>query len=267
LRQPLSLSLLGLALLITFVLAGSATAKTAVRPLQPASARALRTTIDHYRTLTWTYQRAAHLRRTPTSYSYRRSLDSAYLDWAVDVWTRRAYRARQAALAHLHRKLAVALPASPGLRSRLSRRIAYVRALTLKLRRIYPGRVSSAFAQARAASDAAMLKLWQDRSARAALLVDRNGYARPPVSRYLASAFTCIHRYEGAWDSNTGNGYFGGLQMDMSFQARYGRDYLDRWGTADNWPAWAQLQAAVRAYRAGRGFYPWPNTARACGLI
>jgi hypothetical protein len=24
---------------------------------------------------------------------------------------------------------------------------------------------------------------------------------------------------------------------------------------------------AERAYRSGRGFYPWPNTARACGLI
>jgi hypothetical protein len=24
---------------------------------------------------------------------------------------------------------------------------------------------------------------------------------------------------------------------------------------------------AERAYRSGRGFYPWPNSARACGLI
>jgi hypothetical protein len=24
---------------------------------------------------------------------------------------------------------------------------------------------------------------------------------------------------------------------------------------------------AEKAYRAGRGFYPWPNTARYCGLI
>jgi hypothetical protein len=254
-------------LLIAFVLAGAAVAKNSVRPMQPASAKALRSTIEHYRALTWTYERAAHVRRTPTSYSYRRSLDSAYLSWTVDVWTRRAYRARQAVVRHLHRKLAIALPASPGLRSRLSRRIAYTRALTLRLRRVFPGRVSRAFADARAPSGAATLKLWQDRSARAAVLVDLHGYARPRVSRYLASAFTCIHRYEGAWDSNTGNGYYGGLQMDLPFQSRYGADYLRRWGTADNWPAWAQLQAAARAYRAGRGFYPWPNTARDCGLI
>jgi len=27
------------------------------------------------------------------------------------------------------------------------------------------------------------------------------------------------------------------------------------------------MWAAERAHRAGRGFYPWPNTARYCGLI
>lgn len=83
----------------------------------------------------------------------------------------------------------------------------------------------------------------------------------------LLQAFSCIHHYEGAWDSNTGNGYYGGLQMDLDFQNSYGADFLARWGTADNWPIWAQIQAAVRAYRSGRGFGPWPNTARACGLL
>jgi hypothetical protein len=48
---------------------------------------------------------------------------------------------------------------------------------------------------------------------------------------------------------------------------RYGADYVERWGTADGWPAWAQLDTAERAYRAGRGFFPWPNSARACGLF
>jgi hypothetical protein len=27
------------------------------------------------------------------------------------------------------------------------------------------------------------------------------------------------------------------------------------------------MWVAERALRAGRGFYPWPNTARMCGLI
>jgi hypothetical protein len=83
---------------------------------------------------------------------------------------------------------------------------------------------------------------------------------------YLESAFLCIHHYEGAWNANTGNGYYGGLQMDTSFQSSYGREFVAQWGTADNWPVWAQLEAAKRAYMSGRGFGPWPNTALACGL-
>jgi hypothetical protein len=137
--------------------------------------------------------------------------------------------------------------------------------LTLELRRIYPGTVTKSFALAHAKTGVATLQLWQRRLAAATLQVLQR--ARRPLPRVLSSAFLCIHRYEGAWDSNTGNGYYGGLQMDRRFQSLYGAEYVAKWGTADNWPAWAQLQAAVRAYRAGRGFYPWPNTARACGLI
>ncbi len=80
-------------------------------------------------------------------------------------------------------------------------------------------------------------------------------------------AFQCIHRHEGPWNARTGNGYYGGLQMDMAFQRTYGRDFLERWGTADRWPPAAQIVVADRAYRSGRGFTPWPNTARACGLL
>jgi hypothetical protein len=46
----------------------------------------------------------------------------------------------------------------------------------------------------------------------------------------------CIHRHEGPWTARTGNGYYGGLQMDLSFQRTYGTDFLARWGTADRWP-------------------------------
>lgn len=94
--------------------------------------------------------------------------------------------------------------------------------------------------------------------------------APPPVVRSassgLASAFYCIHRYEGPWNANTGNGFYGGLQMDWSFMRAHGADFLARWGTADRWPVWAQIEAASRAHRT-RGFSPWPNTARSCGLI
>jgi hypothetical protein len=77
----------------------------------------------------------------------------------------------------------------------------------------------------------------------------------------------CIHRGEGAWRSNTGNGYYGGLQMDLTFQRSYGSFLLRSKGTANRWTPYEQMWVAERAYESGRGFYPWPNTARSCGLI
>jgi len=81
------------------------------------------------------------------------------------------------------------------------------------------------------------------------------------------SQWLCIRRYEGAWTSRTGNGFYGGLQMDLSFQRTYAPSLLRRKGTADRWTPLEQMWAAERAHRSGRGFYPWPNTARYCGLI
>lgn len=81
------------------------------------------------------------------------------------------------------------------------------------------------------------------------------------------SAWLCIHRYEGAWDANTGNGYYGGLQMDLAFQRYYAPRFLRRKGTADRWTPLEQIWVAERARRSGRGFRPWPATARACRLI
>jgi hypothetical protein len=83
------------------------------------------------------------------------------------------------------------------------------------------------------------------------------------LRRRLYEKWRCIHEHEGAWDANTGNGYYGGLQMDRSFQRTYGPEHYARWGTADKWPVWAQLEAAERAYKT-RGFGPWPTYARYC---
>jgi hypothetical protein len=79
--------------------------------------------------------------------------------------------------------------------------------------------------------------------------------------------FRCIHRHEGAWTANTGNGYYGGLQMDISFQRAYGPRLLRRKGTANGWTPMEQIWVGERAFREGRGFYPWPTAARRCGLI
>ena len=79
-------------------------------------------------------------------------------------------------------------------------------------------------------------------------------------------AWTCIHRYEGAW-TDTGAPYYGGLQMDLGFQRTYGAGLLAHKGTADHWTPLEQMWTAERAVRAGRGFWPWPNTGRLCGVL
>lgn len=78
-------------------------------------------------------------------------------------------------------------------------------------------------------------------------------------------AWLCIHRYEARWSDPDGP-YYGGLQMDLGFQATYGADLLRRKGTADHWSPLEQMWVAERAFRT-RGFWPWPTTARSCGLI
>ena len=55
--------------------------------------------------------------------------------------------------------------------------------------------------------------------------------------------------------------------MDLEFQQTYGARLLRRKGTADHWTPLEQIWTAERAHQSGRGFYPWPNTARYCGLI
>jgi hypothetical protein len=97
---------------------------------------------------------------------------------------------------------------------------------------------------------------WQRRAAAA-----RRQAQHPP---HLA-AFMCIHRFEGSW-TDTGAPFWGGLQMNYGFQASYGGWLLRSKGTADHWSPLEQIWTAEKAVRS-RGFYPWPNTARYCGLI
>jgi hypothetical protein len=103
---------------------------------------------------------------------------------------------------------------------------------------------------------------WRARAWRAKALAARRAGHRPPHLR----AWICIHRHEGSWrDPNPP--YFGGLQMDLTFQRQYGQRLLRYKGTADHWTRFEQMWVAERAHRSGRGFYPWPLTARRCGLI
>jgi hypothetical protein len=80
------------------------------------------------------------------------------------------------------------------------------------------------------------------------------------------NGWICIHRFEGSW-ADSGDPYWGGLQMDRGFMRAYAPRLLLRRGLANRWTALEQMWVAERAHRSGRGYWPWPNTARACGLI
>jgi hypothetical protein len=84
---------------------------------------------------------------------------------------------------------------------------------------------------------------------------------RPPHRR----GWLCIHRYEGSW-RDSGDPYWGGLQMDRGFMRAYAPRLLLRRGWADHWTPLEQMWVAEHAQR-GRGFTPWPSSARFCGLL
>ena len=102
------------------------------------------------------------------------------------------------------------------------------------------------------------LAFWRSEAVRA-----RRFALRPPH----LGAWLCIHEHEGSWDANTGNGYYGGLQMDVAFQWAHGADLVRAKGPAHRWRPLEQIWVAERAYRSGVGFSAWPNAARACGLL
>lgn len=84
-----------------------------------------------------------------------------------------------------------------------------------------------------------------------------------------AAMWECIHSLEGAWTANTGNGYYGGLQMGMGFMEAYAPDLLAEKGTADHWTPDEQVAVAEAAW-ATNGYYlgwlysQWPISGPAC---
>lgn len=108
------------------------------------------------------------------------------------------------------------------------------------------------------------LWLWRTRAARARALPSP---AVVPEPYY--SALMCIHGGEGSMVSlNPAGPYYGGWQMDSSFEAHWGADMLAKYGGRDAryWSAHDQLIVAYRAARA-IGYGSWPQTAAACGLL
>jgi hypothetical protein len=99
--------------------------------------------------------------------------------------------------------------------------------------------------------------------------------ARIPLSRRIPrwNEWQCIARFESTkrWNMappSSGGAYWGGLQMNIEFQRTYGADMIRRHhgGLANTWTAPEQITVANRAWKT-RGYWPWPNTARACGLL
>lgn len=73
----------------------------------------------------------------------------------------------------------------------------------------------------------------------------------------------CVHSHEGSWQ-DTGAPYYGGMQFDLStWAANGGRRYsvYPHQASPTN-----QLRVAYTTWRR-RGWAPWPNTARMCGLL
>lgn len=177
---------------------------------------------------------------------------------------------REVRLAVDERRSAAPAPRGGTLDARLARAHSLAVRRALRLGLAHPGALEPAPTRE---GRRAQLGRW---GAIAGWLGARQERVRPgerPLSQRIRhyDELMCIASHEagpehGGWRANTGNGYYGGLQMDRGFQQTYAPGVYRAKGTADNWTREEQMRAAERAI-ATRGFTPWPNTARMCGLL
>ena len=106
-----------------------------------------------------------------------------------------------------------------------------------------------------------VLELWKGRARKA-----KRRALRPPHLKHWLCVFLHERHPGQGWRTNTGNGYYGGLQMDLAFQRNYGRWLLRAKGRAHRWTPIEQIWVAERGRRV-QGWHAWPNSARACSLI
>lgn len=84
----------------------------------------------------------------------------------------------------------------------------------------------------------------------------------PKINSMLNELAQCESR--GKWDSNNGNGYYGGLQFDKStWRANGGKKFAP---TADKASPIEQKQIAEDLYHVS-GWRPWPGCARKLGWL
>ena len=217
---------------------------TAPARLAPvASGASVLVAIAHYQDVTWRWQRAMGEQKTRSTFQPLRNTDPEYRLWVLRLWKHRASRVQREAW----RWTGARIRAYQATVEHLER--------VMLLRRGPLRQTASADAGLRARYE--LMLRWKQRAG-----ARLRQFANPPYE----AAWRCIHSYEGAW-SDSGGPYYGGLQMDLGFQRAYGGYLLAVKGTADNWTPEEQMWTAVHAFRSGRGFYAWPNTARMCGLI
>lgn len=191
-----------------------------------------------YRNTAWHWQRLMGFHPTPSSYTAENTKSLAYGQWVLSLWKQRSHNLRRMATRWM------------------ANRIQYYRSTVQHWQLVMGSKPVRTLAVS--GNRETQFQQWRQEARR---IMEQASH--PP---YM-SQFICIHGGEGSWTANTGNGYYGGLQMDLSFQSTYGGYLLRTKGTADHWTPLEQIWVAARAARSGRGFYPWPNTARACGLI
>lgn len=85
-------------------------------------------------------------------------------------------------------------------------------------------------------------------------------YVPKPVLGHL-SGWLCIHSREGAWTAQTGNGYYGGLQMTYGWAGRVGNAAL--LSPAQQMSA-AEAEAALHGWSYDWMQHQWPNTFPPC---
>lgn len=190
-----------------------------------------------YRKTAWHWQRLLGVHPTQSSYSPAKAKSLAYGKWVLSLWKQRSKNLRLMAKHYMAQRIQY-------FRSTVDHWNLVMGAKPVRMLAV-SGNLETQFLQ------------WRQTERRVL-----EQAAHPPY----ASQFSCIHRYEGSW-SDPNSPYYGGLQMDLGFQSTYGGYLLRTKGTADHWTPLEQMWVAARAVRSGRGFYPWPNSARICGYI
>ena len=91
-----------------------------------------------------------------------------------------------------------------------------------------------------------------------------------PSAAWLAQA-QCIHRHEGAWNANTGNGYFGGMQIAPTTWLAMNGPHVAAFAHPGDTSFPFAVQPRVQLHVAwllwvhdGRTWRSWGATGRAC---